>query len=126
MFNLKNAKHAKKNFVVLVTVGIAIFAITAVSFAAQNIGEKASAEPLSPQDCENVALKSNGTEADLMKCYEAFGHAYNNELNFVFISEILSGECLAGGSATDSDRAKVLDTFDKNSAVDNKDVLLKQ
>lgn len=126
MFKLNNGKHAKKNFLVLTVVAVAIIALTSVSFAAANFNDKANAEPLSPQDCENATFKANATETDLMKCYEAFGHAYNNELNFVIISEILSGECLAGGASTDSDKVKVLDTFDKNSAVDNKDVLLKQ
>ena len=126
MFKLNNAKHAKKNFFVLAAVAVAIFALTMVSFAASSFNEKASAEPLSPQDCENIAFKGSETETDLLKCYEAFGHAYNNELNFINISEIISGECLAGGAATDSDKVKVLDTFDKNSAVDNKDILLQQ
>ena len=126
MLNFKNAKHAKKNFVVLTIVAVAIFALTAVSFAATNFNDKANAEPLSPQDCENASFKASETETDLMQCYEAFGHAYNNELNFVNISNIISGECLAGGAATDSDKVKVLDTFDKNSAVDNTDVLLEQ
>lgn len=125
MNTIKNAKHSKKNLKLGLAFIAVLISLIALPFIAQGYSEKASADPLSPEECKVITDKTNGVEADLMSCYEAFGHAYNNEFNFVMLSEILGGDCILSGKYANSPQ-KVLDTFDKNASADNKDILLKQ
>ncbi|MDO5426966.1 MAG: hypothetical protein Q4F54_04710 [Coriobacteriia bacterium] len=122
MNKFNNAKHAKSNLFLFPFIAIIIAALVALPFIAQALSQKAQAEPMSPADCEQASIRTNDVEAELMDCYEAFGHAYNNEYNFVMISEIIGGECLVSGDYYDSP-ARVLDTFDKNSTTHNTDIL---